>query len=96
MRSIRAEPGKTLSVPVRVTRGKGLEGAVRVELVVPGHVRGVSAQPITIPTDQAKGELAVRFDAGRPGPFNAPLTIRATLSSKTGPITAEWHLEVAP
>src|SRR5205823_9789173 len=33
--SIRVEPGKSAAVPLKVTRGKGYEGAVRVELVLP-------------------------------------------------------------
>jgi hypothetical protein len=95
MSSLRAEPGKTVSVPVRVTRGKGLEGPVRVELALPAHVRGVSAAAVTIAADKNSGALEVRFDAMKLGPFNVPLIVRATLTSKSGPVTAEVKLDVA-
>ena len=77
--SLRAEPGTEAVVPVRLTRGKGLEGSVRLELVVPEHVRGVAAPAVTVPADRNTGTLPIRFEA-RPGPFNVPLTLRATLA----------------
>jgi hypothetical protein len=92
--SLRAEPGTEAVVPVRLTRGKGLEGPVRVELAVPEHVRGVVASAITVPADRNTGALSIRFEA-RPGPFNVPLTLRATLAGKNGPVTAEVPLDVA-
>ena len=94
MSSLRAEASKAVSVPLRVTRGKGLEGPVRLELVTPTHVQGVSAAAVTIAADQNTGTLLIRFEP-KAGPFNAPLLVRAVLTSKNGPVTAEWKLEVA-
>ena len=87
--------GKSASASFKLTRGKGLEGAVRVELVVPGHVRGVTASAVEVPAGQSSGTLTLRFDPDRPGPFNMPLVVRATLAGKAGPVTAEAGLEVA-
>ena len=92
--SVRAQPGKRVTVPVQVTRARELKGAVRVELVVPGHVHGVTAEAVVIPAGQGKGQITVRFAGGKLGPFNVPLLVRATLAGKDGPITAETSLEV--
>jgi hypothetical protein len=94
--SLRAEPGKSVTLPVHVKRGKGLEGPVRINLVFPSHIRGVSATPVEVPANQSSATLTLRFDGENLGPFNLPLTMRATLTSKTGPITAEAKIEIAP
>jgi hypothetical protein len=94
--SLTAAPGKTLSVPVKVTRGKGLSGPVKVELVVAPHIRGVAAEPVEIPAGQDGATLAVRFAADALGPFNMPLTVRATLLDRDEPVVAETRLEVLP
>jgi hypothetical protein len=94
--SVAAAPGKTVSVPIKVLRGKGLSGPVRVELVLPAHVRGVQAEPMTIAEGQGEGTLAIRFAGDSQGPFNMPATIRATLETASGPVFAETRLELAP
>jgi pre-peptidase len=92
--SVRAVAGKSVAVPVSISRARNLEGAVRVELVVPAHIRGVTAEPVTIAAGQNKGVLTVRFASDRLGPFNMPLTVRATLKGKRSPLTAESNLEI--
>lgn len=93
--SVSVCPGQRVPVPVRVVRGKGLAGAVRVELVLARHIRGVKAEALSIPADQERGELIIHFDRERLGPFNQSAVIRATLTDASGPITAEWPLELA-
>ena len=63
--------------------------------MVPAHIGGVVADPVLIPAGQSKGVVTVRFVGARQGPFNMPLTVRATLSGKGGPLTAESKLEIA-
>ena len=92
--ALAAGRGKSAAVPVKVSRGRGLTGPVKVELILPAHLRGVSAEPIIIPADQANGTLTVRF-ADAPGPFNMPLTVRATLTDGD-PVVAETKLEIDP
>ncbi len=87
-----AAPGRTLRVPFRVVRAKGLAGAAKVELVLPAHWRGVTAAAIDLPADREHGELAVQFAAGEPGPFNRPATLRATVADAV----AEAKLEILP
>src|SRR5262249_13861951 len=60
--SVRAVPGRTATVPVKVARGKGLAGAVKVELVTGAHVRGVRAEPLTIAAGASRGTLTLHFD----------------------------------
>jgi hypothetical protein len=93
--AVLAVRGKSVAVPVKVSRGKGLNGPVKVEVVLPAHVHDLSAEPVIIPSDQASGTLMVRFGDSS-GPFNMPLTVRATLTGNGDPAIAEAKLEVVP
>ena len=84
--------GKSVAVPVKVGRGKGLAGPIKVELIAPQHLHGVTAEPVVVPADQSAGVLTLHF-ADAPGPFNMPLTVRATLTDGD-PVVAEAKLEV--
>jgi hypothetical protein len=66
-----------------------------LEIVQPPHLRGVSAAPVTVPADQETGELALVF-GDAPGPFTAPLLIRATAQRAGDPLVAEASLELVP
>jgi hypothetical protein len=92
--TVRATPGGEARVPVKVTRARDLTGPVKVEALIPAHWKGVAAAAVTIPAGSQTGELVVRFAAGEVGPFNMPLTIRATLDTSATPVTAEAKLEV--
>jgi hypothetical protein len=92
--SARADSGKSAVIPIQITRGKGQEGPVRVELFVPAHVKGVVAPPVEIAAAATTGTLTIRFEGDRPGPFNGPLTVRAILTGKSGPLTAEAKLDL--
>ena len=93
--SVRAEPGGVVRVPVKVSRGTDLAGPVKVEAVIPGHWTGVTAEAATVPAGESAGEVVLRF-ARECGPFNMPLTLRATAETKATPVTAEAKLEVVP
>jgi hypothetical protein len=91
-----ARRGGEVAVPVRVRRDKDLTGPIKVELIVPAHVRGVTAEPVVVAAGESRGVLAVKFAADGAGPFNLPLTLRATLDGPGGPAVAEAKLEVVP
>jgi hypothetical protein len=91
--SVTCVPDGTVEVPIEVRRAKEVSGAVRVELLLPAHIQGTSAEPVTIPADRVSGVMKVRFAAGA-GPFNMPLTVRAAVTAASGPVTAEAKLEV--
>jgi hypothetical protein len=93
--SVLAEPGKSTVVHVRVVRGQQLTGAVRVELICPRHIQGVSAAPATIESTKSGTDLRLRFADGALGPFNMPLAARATGTDSRGyPVIAESPLPI--
>ncbi|WP_202920383.1 PPC domain-containing protein [Urbifossiella limnaea] len=85
--------GGEVRLPVTVTRGRDLTGPVVVEAVVPPHWSGATAEKLTIPAGSGAGELVLRFAPGA-GPFNQPLTVRATLAAGRTPVVAEAALDV--
>jgi len=91
-----AAPGQAINVPVRIARGKGLAGPVKVELVVAAHLRGVAADPVEVRAEDDRATLTIHFAAEGCGPFNMPIVIRATLLDKGEPVVAETTLEVLP
>jgi hypothetical protein len=91
--TLTARKGVSAKLAVRVLRGKGLTGGAKVELIVPRHIRGVTAEALTIPAGRDRGELVLRF-ADAPGPFNMPLTVRATVAAKGRPVTAETPVDI--
>ena len=94
--SVAAVRGGRAIVGVRISRGKGLTGPVRLEVIRPDHMRGLAAEPVIIPADQRRASLTVRFVSGTLGPFNMPVVLRATLDSARGPVLAETKLEIVP
>ncbi|MBN9121420.1 MAG: hypothetical protein J0I06_20090 [Planctomycetes bacterium] len=88
--SVRAEGAVRLAV--KVSRSKDLSGAATVELVLPEHVKGVSAAKLVVPADRTDGELVLTF-APDAGPFNVPLVLKATVPTDRGPVTAETKVE---
>jgi hypothetical protein len=94
--SLTAKRGGSATLAVKVARGKNLTGPVKVELVLPGHVRGVKVEPVTIAADQSRGTLTLKFDREALGPFNMPLVVRATLTDASGPVVAETKVEIVP
>jgi hypothetical protein len=83
------EPGKSVTVPVRVSRSKGLKGPIRLELVVAPHIHGVSATPAEIAADRSSGGLPLHFAPNFCGPINVPFVIRATVMDHGEPVVAE-------
>lgn len=95
--TVRAEPGKTVAVPIRVQRGVRFEGQVKVELVLPKHIRGLSAAPIMLSEETNDGELNIVFADKDVGPFNMPVILRATIQDERGlPVTSESRLTIVP
>jgi hypothetical protein len=94
--SITATPGGTVQIPIKVVRGKGLVGPVKVELILPEHVRGAAAEPATIAAGEGKGLLTIHFARDRIGPFNMPALVRASVVSDKDRAIAETKLEIVP
>lgn len=94
--SYRAEPGKSFVIAVKVQRGQGIAGPVELDLILPGHQRGLSAKKATIAAKEERGQLTVVCAETLAGPFNMPVILRATLMRGGEPIVAEVKLDVQP
>lgn len=94
--SIGVSPGETVSVPVRVSRGKNLSGPVTVQLVVPAHLQGIMADAVEVAADQSDAALAIHCGAEMPNVVACPLIVRATLMDHGEPVVAETKLEISP
>ncbi|MBP3960704.1 hypothetical protein J8F10_36225 [Gemmata sp. G18] len=81
-----------VKLAVKISRSKNLSGPATVELVLPEHVRGVTVAKLVVAADKGDGELVLKF-APNAGPFNAPLVVKATVQTDTGPVTSETKVE---
>ena len=94
-RSLRETPGAATAISVKVGRGQGVNVPVRIELVVPAHIHGVTAEALILAPDQALGKMTLNFSADHPGPFNMPLVLRATaMKGENDTVVAETKIEV--
>jgi hypothetical protein len=80
-------------VPVSVSRGNDVTSDVKIEAMIPEHWKGITVSPITIPANSTSGELVLTFSTDA-GPFNLPLTIKATASGGKSPVSAEAKLDL--
>lgn len=92
--SLAALPGAGTEIDVKVSRGPGLAGPVKVEIICPEHWQGVVAKPVTIVADQASGRLSLQFAKDARGPFMSPVIVRATLLERGDPVVGESKLEI--
>ena len=99
MRSVRRVPGSEVRIPFRVSRGVGLHGAARVELVSPKSVRGLICDAVEVPADSGAGVLTLRFSAEAAtdkatGP-ECSLKLRAIMTDERGwPVTDEAEVRL--
>lgn len=91
--SVECVPGGESEVRIRVARDRLLEGPTRVELVVPPHIHGIAAEPVTVPAGTDSAALRIRCTQDF-GPINMPLVVRATGQRGDRPVTAETRLEL--
>ncbi len=76
-----ARPNALLTLPVHVRRAPQLgAGPMKVELLVPAHMRGIKAPALMLAAGVEEGELRVELGSEL-GPFNMPLTLRASTAS---------------
>ena len=92
--SIALAPRRTVDVPVKVSRGKGIDGPIRVELLRSAGIRGVSAQPLILKAGRNEGTLRVVCDRSIDGPPAATLILQAAAIVGGEPVTAEAPLSV--
>jgi hypothetical protein len=90
-------PGGRVTVPFTLRRNAGAANRpLRVELELPAHIRGVTAQPVLLASDANEGTLIIEYGP-RPGPFNMPLTVFAqTADNADPPHNAAARIELVP
>jgi hypothetical protein len=92
--SISARPNAVIDVRVSVERSRSVPYPITLTLQTPAHIRGVSAEPVVVPADQKNALLRIALGE-HIGPFNMPLTIRATARVGEDTFLAETKLQVA-
>lgn len=93
--SLVATPDASQELTIQVGRGQGVNVSVRIELIAADHIKGVSADPLTLVNGEKTGTLKIRFSRDPLGPFNMPLVVRATaMKGENDPVVAEAKLEV--
>ncbi len=91
--SILANPGGRSTIQASVSRDTARPSPVKLELIVPPHIHGVRAEPVTVGASETSRPLTIEFDADC-GPFNMPLALRATTIGADRPAVAEARLEI--
>ena len=91
--SVRFESGGHVEVPFTVNRGE-LSGDVKVEIVMPNHLKGVSATPVSVSSEENNGVIQIRFADTENIVVNAPVVLRATIRDEDGMHTAEDKIDL--
>ncbi|MCE9524444.1 MAG: hypothetical protein K8R36_00150 [Planctomycetales bacterium] len=94
-KSFAALPSSELNVEIQLKRDRSITSPIKLELLVPKHIRDVSAETVTLPAGTESGQLRIRLGAS-PGPFNMPLRLRATAEKDGAPILGESEIELTP
>jgi hypothetical protein len=94
--SLVAAARSTADIPFHLGRGQGMEGPVEIRLILAEHMQGLTAEPVVLAANESEGTLRLVFTDGPLGPWNMPLTVRATATLDGHPYTAEATLDVVP
>ena len=79
--SFTARPNSEIVIPVTIRREPAVRTQpMRVELLLPGHINDIFAEPALLRPNESKVLLKVKI-GDSPGPWNAPLLIRAMTTS---------------
>jgi hypothetical protein len=92
--SLAIAPGRTLEVPVKLARGRGVNGPVRVELVVPRRVIGLRAEPLVLSAGQDQGIMRIACATVVVSPRTDKVILRAQARVGVDPIFAEAKLTI--
>jgi len=86
--SIFVQPASTSEIEFNLQRDARLTLPARVELIIPSHITGITADAVTLSSADAKGIVSLQV-GNAPGPFNMPLMLRATIIENGDPVVAE-------
>jgi hypothetical protein len=85
-------PERVSEVPVRVVRGKGIDGPVRVEIVASPSLRGLSAEPLVLEANREEGVLRIKSGPEIASFRASRVVLRASTRVGDDPLTAEASL----
>jgi hypothetical protein len=94
-KSVAAVPSSEVVVEIQLKRDRSITSPIKLDLVVPKHMRDVSAEAITLPAGTDSGQIRIRIGPS-PGPFNMPVKLRATAEKDGAPILGESEIELTP
>lgn len=83
--------GEELVVPLQITCDRTVEKPLKIELLVPAHMRDLAAATIEAKPQDTSAKLMLRCGMN-PGPLNMPLTIRATSERNGKRVVSETPL----
>lgn len=83
--------GEDLVIPLQITCDRTVGQPVKIELLVPDHMRDLTAAAIEAQPQDTAAKLTLRCGPS-PGPLNMPLTIRATSERNGKPVVSESPL----
>lgn len=78
--------GAQIEVPVKIARRNNFAGAVKLDLVVPPHVTGVTAGPVDLAADATDAKLVIAASAEATEGEHAYVVIRATCEIDGKPV----------
>jgi hypothetical protein len=84
--------GDVLAVPVKVSRGPGLGGPIRVELAVPKPSHSLWAEPLILADGRDEGVVRIVCGTTDERPLTDRVVLRAVGHAQSGPVTAEARL----
>lgn len=91
--TLAAVPGEAVQLAVEIKRDRAVTAPLKLELVVPPHMKDIAADPVEVAPAQSRAVLVLRFGK-TPGPFNMPLLLRATALQGTSPLVGESPIEI--
>lgn len=83
--------GEDLVIPLQITCDRTVVKPLKIELLVPEHMRDLTAAAIEAKPQDTTAKITLRCGPA-PGPFNMPLTIRATSERNGKPVVSESPL----
>lgn len=94
--SVAVAPGRLIEVGVKVARSNQVQGHVRVEMLTPSGVKGLSTEPLILERGRTEGVLRIRCDEILSCPSEARILLRASTMVGGDPATAEMSLTIVP
>jgi hypothetical protein len=90
--SLTFHAGSVLEVPIKVSRGQGVKGPIRIELIEPRPSTELSAEPLVLEEGHEEGIVRIACGSSLEGPPVARVVLQALAPLEGGPVTAELRL----